>query len=332
MATALRIGSMIDVDTSLPDTVAQLRRYKEAGLAHTFASRSWARPRSPCWPPRRAGARDRPGHRRGAGAPAAPDDAGGAGPHGAVGDGQPSSARDRAVPPGGGGGHLGHELRQAGPLHEGVPQLAHATTAGRGGQEHRGARHHQRLRTPWDTRRRGAAGPGRRPRPHHAQAGGHGRRRDRDLDDRYRDRRASRRPSPPRRRRPATRRPRRGVPAGGGDRRPEAARERINEALSIYPNLPSYRAMLDKEGAESPADIAFVGDEEAVAAAVAQLAEAGATDFVAAIVGDRWDQARLHAARPRSPALSGGGPPAPPVTGWPCRPAPGLVSTPVSCA
>ena len=38
MATALRIGSMIDVDTSLPDTVAQLRRYKEAGLAHTFAS------------------------------------------------------------------------------------------------------------------------------------------------------------------------------------------------------------------------------------------------------------------------------------------------------
>ena len=51
---------------------------------------------------------------------------------------------------------------------------------------------------------------------------------------------------------------------------PEAAKERINEALSIYPNLPSYRAMLDKEGAESPADIAFVGDEEAVAAAVAE--------------------------------------------------------------
>jgi len=73
---------------------------------------------------------------------------------------------------------------------------------------------------------------------------------------------------------------------------PEAARERINEALSIYPNLPSYRAMLDKEGAESPADIAFVGDEEAVAAAVAQLAEAGATDFVAAIVGDRSERER----------------------------------------
>jgi F420-dependent oxidoreductase-like protein len=73
---------------------------------------------------------------------------------------------------------------------------------------------------------------------------------------------------------------------------PEAARERINTALSIYPNLPSYKAMLDKEGAESPADIAFVGDEEAVAGAVAKLAEAGATDFVAAIVGDKAERER----------------------------------------
>ena len=38
MAKALRIGSMIDVDTSLPDTVAQLERYKEAGFTHAFAS------------------------------------------------------------------------------------------------------------------------------------------------------------------------------------------------------------------------------------------------------------------------------------------------------
>jgi F420-dependent oxidoreductase-like protein len=73
---------------------------------------------------------------------------------------------------------------------------------------------------------------------------------------------------------------------------PEAARERINAALSIYPNLPSYKAMLDKEGAASPADIAFIGDEEAVAGAVATLAEAGATDFVAAIVGDAAERAR----------------------------------------
>jgi F420-dependent oxidoreductase-like protein len=71
-----------------------------------------------------------------------------------------------------------------------------------------------------------------------------------------------------------------------------AAKERINKELSIYPNLPSYRAMLDKEGAEGPADVAFVGDEEAVAAAIAALAEAGATDFSAAITGNSAERER----------------------------------------
>jgi F420-dependent oxidoreductase-like protein len=72
----------------------------------------------------------------------------------------------------------------------------------------------------------------------------------------------------------------------------EAAKERINAALSIYPNLPSYRAMLDKEGAEHAADIGFIGDEEAVAGSIGRLAEAGATDFVAAIVGDAAERDR----------------------------------------
>ena len=72
----------------------------------------------------------------------------------------------------------------------------------------------------------------------------------------------------------------------------ESAKGRINEAFSIYPNLPSYRAMLDKEGAEAAGDIAFIGDEEAVAASIVKLADAGATDFVGAIVGDAAEQAR----------------------------------------
>ena len=72
----------------------------------------------------------------------------------------------------------------------------------------------------------------------------------------------------------------------------EGAKGRINEAFSIYPNLPSYRAMLDKEGAEAAGDIAFIGDEEAVAASIVKLADAGATDFVGAIVGDAAEQAR----------------------------------------
>ncbi len=72
----------------------------------------------------------------------------------------------------------------------------------------------------------------------------------------------------------------------------DAAATRINEAFSIYPNLPSYKAMLDKEGAAAAADIGFIGDEEAVAASIAKLADAGATDFVAAIVGDAAERAR----------------------------------------
>ncbi len=72
----------------------------------------------------------------------------------------------------------------------------------------------------------------------------------------------------------------------------DGAKERINEVFSIYPNLPSYKAMLDKEGAEAAADIGFVGDEESVAASISKLADAGATDFVAAIVGDAAERAR----------------------------------------
>jgi 5,10-methylenetetrahydromethanopterin reductase len=65
----------------------------------------------------------------------------------------------------------------------------------------------------------------------------------------------------------------------------EAAKERVNAAMAIYPNLPSYRAMLDKEGADSPADVGFFGSEDHVASCVDKLAAAGATDFIAVIIG-----------------------------------------------
>ncbi len=75
----------------------------------------------------------------------------------------------------------------------------------------------------------------------------------------------------------------------------EAAKERINKATAIYPTLPSYKAMLDREGAESAGDIGFVGDEESVAASVARLAGAGATDFVGSIIGDAAERERSFA-------------------------------------
>ncbi|GGO72610.1 TIGR03564 family F420-dependent LLM class oxidoreductase [Nonomuraea cavernae] len=63
---------------------------------------------------------------------------------------------------------------------------------------------------------------------------------------------------------------------------PAAARARAAEVFAMYGQLPSYRAMLDREGAAGPGDVAIVGDEESVRAQIDTLAKAGVTDFVAA--------------------------------------------------
>jgi 5,10-methylenetetrahydromethanopterin reductase len=69
---------------------------------------------------------------------------------------------------------------------------------------------------------------------------------------------------------------------------PDGARERAGNVFSIYGQLPSYRAMLDREGATGPGDVAIVGDEETVRAGVSRVADAGVTDFVASqfLLGD----------------------------------------------
>jgi len=62
---------------------------------------------------------------------------------------------------------------------------------------------------------------------------------------------------------------------------PDAARERAAAVFRMYDTLPSYRAMLDREGAAGPADVAIVCDEASVLAGLERLASAGATDLVA---------------------------------------------------
>ncbi|MFP8881922.1 MAG: TIGR03564 family F420-dependent LLM class oxidoreductase [Myxococcota bacterium] len=62
----------------------------------------------------------------------------------------------------------------------------------------------------------------------------------------------------------------------------DAARKVANEAFQMYGTLPSYRAMLDRESAAGPGDVAIVGDEAAVRADLAELRDAGVTDFAAA--------------------------------------------------
>ena len=64
---------------------------------------------------------------------------------------------------------------------------------------------------------------------------------------------------------------------------PDAARSLIAEQLALYGELPSYRAMLDREGVAGPADVAIVGTEAEVAAALARLDDGGVTELSAVI-------------------------------------------------
>jgi F420-dependent oxidoreductase-like protein len=65
----------------------------------------------------------------------------------------------------------------------------------------------------------------------------------------------------------------------------DQARSRAAKVFATYGQLPSYRAMLDREGAAGPADVALVGDENRVRSDIERLEEAGATDFIAAEFG-----------------------------------------------
>ena len=64
-----------------------------------------------------------------------------------------------------------------------------------------------------------------------------------------------------------------------------AAREKATEQFAIYGHLPSYRAMLDREGAAGPADVAIVGAPAEVRDQVRRLADMGVTDFCGAPFG-----------------------------------------------
>lgn len=63
------------------------------------------------------------------------------------------------------------------------------------------------------------------------------------------------------------------------------ARRRASGEFAVYGMLPSYRAMLDREGMAGPEDLAFVGSADAVATRIAEVDGAGASTLVAAEFG-----------------------------------------------
>lgn len=61
----------------------------------------------------------------------------------------------------------------------------------------------------------------------------------------------------------------------------EGAKARAAKVFEIYGSLPSYRAMLDREGAAGPEDIAITGTADQVVERIGALADIGVTDFAA---------------------------------------------------
>jgi 5,10-methylenetetrahydromethanopterin reductase len=65
----------------------------------------------------------------------------------------------------------------------------------------------------------------------------------------------------------------------------DAVRSLAAQQFVMYGHLPSYRAMLDREGYSGPEDVALIGDEETVWQYLDELRDAGVDEFV----GDPFD-------------------------------------------
>ena len=74
-----------------------------------------------------------------------------------------------------------------------------------------------------------------------------------------------------------------------------AARARAVEQFAMYGRLPSYRAMLDREGFAGPEDAAIIGDERAVADRIEALKAVGVDEFIGGVFGSSEDRARTRA-------------------------------------
>jgi F420-dependent oxidoreductase-like protein len=84
----------------------------------------------------------------------------------------------------------------------------------------------------------------------------------------------------------------------------EAVRERVARTFERYGELPSYRAVLDRqEAGAGPGDVALIGDEATVQAGIDDLRAAGVTDLIASVYAPRGEDAeRTYALLKAQPA------------------------------
>jgi 5,10-methylenetetrahydromethanopterin reductase len=76
----------------------------------------------------------------------------------------------------------------------------------------------------------------------------------------------------------------------------DGARALAAEQFAMYRHLPSYRAMLDREGFAAPQDAALIGDEQTVSERIGELRAAGVDEFV----GITFDSSAEGRARTRA--------------------------------
>ncbi|MFA5882941.1 MAG: TIGR03564 family F420-dependent LLM class oxidoreductase [Acidimicrobiia bacterium] len=86
---------------------------------------------------------------------------------------------------------------------------------------------------------------------------------------------------------------------------PDAIRGLVAAVLASYNDLPSYRRVMDLEGAAGPEDVALIGDEDDVRAGIERFAAAGATEFAALEVATDDDEVARTRALLRSLAAAG---------------------------
>ena len=71
-----------------------------------------------------------------------------------------------------------------------------------------------------------------------------------------------------------------------------AAVETADSEFALYAKLPAYRSMFERERATRPSDIAVIGTEGQLVAAVARLADLGVTDLQVTPFGDAEQRRR----------------------------------------
>jgi F420-dependent oxidoreductase-like protein len=80
---------------------------------------------------------------------------------------------------------------------------------------------------------------------------------------------------------------------------PDEARQRAAANFAVYGGLPNYQRVLNIEGATGPRDVVVVGNEKQVEQELREFADAGATDFLAALFPVGSGDARASLARTR---------------------------------